>query len=256
MIRLLIAWLALQVAFGNHDNSADNSGAFRQLASNGFGRVVLWLVVVGMVGLVGWQLAEAFSGSLRADIDGRDAKKLARRASHLGRAIVYVALGISAAKTALGHSQSSASKEHQATGGVLGLPGGRVLVVIAGLVVLAIAVSLIVTGVRRKFTERDREQSEYHGASRTATIALGTAGYPAKGAAFVVIGLLVIVAGFTADPDKSGGLDGALKTLAGSGFGKVLLVLIALGIACFGAYCLLWSRAPKVATGSEDGHRA
>ncbi|MDT7732582.1 MAG: hypothetical protein QOK45_2835, partial [Mycobacterium sp.] len=45
-----------------------------------------------------------------------------------------------------------------------------------------------------------------------------------------------------ADPSKAAGLDAAVKTLGHAPFGKVLLVVAALGIASFGAYSFVRSR--------------
>jgi hypothetical protein len=55
-------------------------------------------------------------------------------------------------------------------------------------------------------------------------------------------GVLVIVAILQADPSKAAGLDAAVKTLGHAPFGKVLLVVAALGIASFGAYSFVRSR--------------
>ena len=55
-------------------------------------------------------------------------------------------------------------------------------------------------------------------------------------------GLLVVFATLTTDPSKSTGLDAAVKTLGQAPFGKVLLILAALGLAAFGAYSFVRSR--------------
>ena len=59
---------------------------------------------------------------------------------------------------------------------------------------------------------------------------------------FAGAGLLVIVASLQADPSKAAGLDAAVKTLGQAPFGKILLILAALGLAAFGAYSFVRSR--------------
>lgn len=245
VIHLLIAYLALKIAFGGSSKSADNSGAFKELASTTGGLVALWVMVVGMLALVFWQLVDAFRGPLKQDLQEKDAKTLAGRAGHVGRAIVYGAIAFSAGKTAIGDGSSSSGKQKEATAGVLGLPGGPVLVVIAGVVILIVAGSLVVKGVKKKFHD-DVRLAELPVKTRAVTEKLGMIGYVAKGVAFGIVGVLVVIAGFTADPSKSGGLDSALKTLAGAPFGVVLLTVVALGIAAFGAFCFAWAKAPKL----------
>ncbi len=74
---------------------------------------------------------------------------------------------------------------------------------------------------------------------------LGLDGYPAKGVALGVVGALLVYAAVTFDPAKATGLDGALRTILDAPFGRVLLTLVALGIAAFGAYCFVRARHPE-----------
>ena len=71
----------------------------------------------------------------------------------------------------------------------------------------------------------------------TAVRRLGQVGYVARGAVFALIGVLVVKAAMDHQPGKAQGFDVALKSLAGAPVGQVLLVLPALGLICFGAYC-------------------
>ncbi|HEY7050530.1 MAG TPA: DUF1206 domain-containing protein [Mycobacterium sp.] len=75
---------------------------------------------------------------------------------------------------------------------------------------------------------------------------LGIAGYVGKGLMLAGAGILVIVATFTTDPAKSSGIDGAVKTFGAPPFGKVLLIVAALGFAAYGLYSFARSRMPDV----------
>jgi hypothetical protein len=60
VVHLLIGWLALHIAWGTSaSKSADVSGALRTLADQPFGKILLWLVAVGLVALALWQASEA-----------------------------------------------------------------------------------------------------------------------------------------------------------------------------------------------------
>ena len=63
--------------------------------------------------------------------------------------------------------------------------------------------------------------------------------------AYAIVGILVLVAAITFDPNKAGGLDDALRTLAAQPFGAVLLVIVALGLAAYGVYCFFEARCRK-----------
>jgi sulfite exporter TauE/SafE len=63
---------------------------------------------------------------------------------------------------------------------------------------------------------------------------------------FALAGILVIDAAVTYKPAKAGGVDTALLTLRNQPFGKVLLILAALGLIIFGIYGLCEARWRKV----------
>ena len=63
VVHLLISWLALQLAWGAAARkSADPSGALRTVADQPLGRILLWLVALGLVALALWQASEAIWG--------------------------------------------------------------------------------------------------------------------------------------------------------------------------------------------------
>jgi uncharacterized protein DUF1206 len=235
LVHLVLAWIALQVAFGYRGN-ASNSGALRQLASEPFGRVLMVVMGIGLLALVVWQGLEAIT-SLRSG-EAKDRLKDGGRA--VGRAGVYLALGVTAIRLAVGSGGGSGGSEQTVTARLLGVPFGRVLVIIVGLAVIAVGVSQIVKGVRRKFVRDDLRA----GAS-PAVGALGTAGWVAKGVALLIIGALFGWAAITYDARKAGGMDAALGTLRSQPFGTLLLTVLALGIACFGVYCFAWAKNAK-----------
>jgi len=66
--------------------------------------------------------------------------------------------------------------------------------------------------------------------------------WPALGVAYGILGLLLVYSAVTYDPKKATGMDTALKTLAGQPNGTALLLIVAAGLGCFGAYCLFDAR--------------
>jgi hypothetical protein len=133
--------------------------------------------------------------------------------------------------------QSSSKKQTDWTADLLGLPAGRVLVVIIGLAVIAFAGYLAYKGVKKKFVKKIGG-----GGADPKVVKLGQVGYIARGVAFGVLGILVVVAGVKSQPEKSRGLDGALKALAEQPYGKWILILVALGLAAYGVFQLVTAR--------------
>jgi hypothetical protein len=237
IVYLLLAWISVQIAFGGSSQSADNSGALKELADKPFGQVLLGVMALGLFAFAVWQLILAAIGFQQED----DTKRVFKRVSAVAKAVFGLVLGIQAATLTFsgGGGQSSSSKQGDWTGKLLGQPGGKVLVVLIGLAVLGFAGYLVYQGVEKKFLEKLEG-----GASRTI-VRLGQVGWIARGAAFGVLGVLVVVAGVKKQPEKARGLDNALKTLADQPFGKWLLVAVAFGFAAYGVFQLVTARTHK-----------
>ena len=238
VVHLLIAWLAAQLAWGaGASKSADLSGAMRTLADQPLGKFVLWLVAVGLVALALWQASEVIWGYRNREAARRVRMQFASGA----KAVVYAALGASAASVALGSGSSSSQSQQQATSGVLALPGGRVVVVVAGLIVVGVGVAGVVKGVRESFAE-EIDTSPMSPVAQKAAAWLGQVGYIAKGLALCLVGSLLSYAALTFDRQKAPGLDGTLQTILAQPFGKYLLTVVALGFLAFGLFALLQTR--------------
>ena len=59
VVHLLIAWLILQIAFGETGKNASAEGAMHTLAQQPLGEVLVWAVGIGFVILVLWRLLDA-----------------------------------------------------------------------------------------------------------------------------------------------------------------------------------------------------
>lgn len=237
VVHLLVAFIALQLAFTGTSKQASQKGAFAEMASNPVGDVLLWVTAVGLFALALWQIFEAAWG--HRDVE-KGHKRILKRLGSAAKAVIYLAIGVSAVSTAAG-SQSSSSNggEKALTAQLMGTSPGRILIVAIGVVIIVVAARLVFKGVRKKFTQ------DLAGGAGPAVIRLGQIGYTAKGVALAIVGVLFIVAAITFDPQKAGGLDTALRTLRQQSFGPILLALTALGWASFGLFCFAWSRRVK-----------
>ncbi|MCG7286884.1 DUF1206 domain-containing protein [Cellulomonas sp. ACRRI] len=226
VLHLLLAWVTVQLAWTSGGEQADQQGALQQLAGNGFGQALLWVLLVGFVLLALWQATEAIAWGEAAD-----------RAKAAAKAVVYAVLAVT---TVTVLTSGSGGSSGGATSGLLSSGVGRVLVGLVGVGVVAVGGYHVAKGWRETFLE-DLESSPAPWV-RTA----GKVGYIGKGAALAVVGVLLVVAAVQADPEKAAGLDAALHTLAGLPFGAVLLTLVALGFAAYGVYAFGRARHAKV----------
>lgn len=230
VVHLLIGWIALRIAFGSGGGEASNSGALAEIASAPGGQVMLWAGAVAFLALAVWQLTELLlGGGEKSD-----------RAKAGAKAVVYAALGLTTVRFAAGGASSDSQAASGVTAGLLGSGAGKVVLVVAGLALIGVGGYHVYKGATSKFVE-DLERT---GSGRVgqAVIVAGRTGYVAKGIALAILGGLVVAAVVTADPEKAGGLDAALRTVGEQPFGQFLLVCTGAGIALFGLYSIARAR--------------
>jgi hypothetical protein len=246
VVHLLVAWLALQLAWGGGGGkSADQSGAMQTLAESPVGKPLLWIVAVGLIALAAWQAAEMLRWRSGWSASGKTrTRALKKSGKAIVKAIVYAALAVLAIRFANGGGQSSSQQQQRTTAGVFGWPAGRELVGAAGLVLIGIGAFHVYRGVTKGFLKEIDTTDASAGARRLVT-RLGQVGFPGKGVAMAVVGGLLVYAAVSFDPAKASGLDGAMKTILGLPYGQILLTLVAVGIAAFGAYCFVRARYPE-----------
>ncbi|WP_353952125.1 DUF1206 domain-containing protein [Knoellia sp. S7-12] len=234
ILHLVIAWIALKVAwgFGGGSDSADKSGALDTVAGGATGPVLLWLTVVGFVLLAIWQASEA--------VVGRHGGEASDRAKAAGKAAMYVFFAYSAYAVTKGATSSDEQKTDEATAGLMSSPGGRVLVGLVALAILAAAAYHVWKGWTKGFLEELRTHPA------PWAVNAGRAGYLAKGVALGVVGILFGSAALSSRAADAGGIDAALKELRDQPFGPYLLTVVALGIAAYGVYSFVKARLAKL----------
>jgi hypothetical protein len=235
LLHVVIAVIALQVAWGGGGGQADQSGAFAALASQPLGTVTLWVFVVGAGALALWYLTEVVSPP-SGESEATD------RAKSGAKAVVYAAIAWTAVRFAAG-SGSSGSSEEQTQGvtqTLMSYPAGQVLVAAVGLVVIGVGAYYVRKGVTHGFLG---DLTKNPGVLATS---VGTFGYPAKGVVLALVGVFFVVAAWQQESEEATGLDGALKSLKDQPFGPYLLTAVALGILAFGLYCFVRARYAKL----------
>ena len=121
-------------------------------------------------------------------------------------------------------------------------PQGAWILALVGVVVAGIGIGLGIFGWRVEFLEQLDRDARSHDARRVPIVALGRVGYVAKGVALVVLGIMLVWAAWTHDPHKSGGLDQALQEFLGRTIGKAAIIVVGIGLGCFGLFLVARAR--------------
>ncbi|MCU1371859.1 MAG: hypothetical protein JWO77_3053 [Ilumatobacteraceae bacterium] len=244
VLYVVVGLLALQVARGDHSAEPSQQGALESIARQPFGRIALAVVVLGLLAHAAWRGWLAVVGEPG---DDDDAGSVAKRAANAGRAVVYLSFVAVAVRllteggsggSGSGGGGSGGDTAQKSTSTVLDWPGGPWLVVAAGLVFLGVAGWNVRKAVTRSFAD-DLDFSRVSSARKPWVCRLGTVGYLGRAAAFGLIGWFLIDAGRQHDPSESRGLDDALRELTTAPYGPWLLLLVAIGLAAFGAFRIL-----------------
>lgn len=241
-VYLLIAFIAVQLPFGE-PTPADKEGVLASLSSKPWGKPILLALAIAFAGYAVWRLVEAI-----LDPEGKSKKSSGKwkRVGYLARGGLYTFFAFNALKIAItAQSQGSTQQAQEATAGVLGLPLGKWVVVGFGL-------CLIVAGAYNAFRflsgryRNDMKESEMSPGQRRALVPIAAIGLGARAIVFILIGIFFMNSGLNFDPAKAIGLDGALRKIAGSPGGPLLLAGVAAGLAAFGVFSLAQARFREV----------
>ena len=77
-------------------------------------------------------------------------------------------------------------------------------------------------------------------------------GLAARGVVFAVVGVLFVLAGTQADPERAGGVSQALTVLHEQAYGRYLLGGVALGMIAFAGFSLFEARYRRVEIRKRD----
>lgn len=224
---IVIGVIAVMVALGIARHSPDRAGAIEAIATKPFGYVLLWILVIGFLGLAVWRFVQAA------------VKRLNLTEGHRIRAFFYgVAYAILFFSTLMFvvHGREPTGSDAAArdyTAQVLSFDGGQVIVAFAGIVLVVIGIVMAIRGFGAEFT-RQLRMGWMSESTQNTVVRLGQAGYVARGVVVVGIGIAAVDAAIAYNTARAEGIDGVLRSFAQTDFGPWLLILIALGLIAFG----------------------
>ncbi|MER7447391.1 DUF1206 domain-containing protein [Microbacterium sp. NPDC097977] len=236
VVHIIIGAIAISIASGG-GGDADQDGAMEQIRSTPIGGLLLAVVAVALITLAIWQVA---SGMLAS---GAEPRKWGQRVKLIGIAGAYLVIAGLALIFAFGGTVESEKTSQTLSAVVLSAPGGVVLLIILGLSVAGVGVGFVVIGFTRGFR---KTMDVPTGPARPGILALGVAGYLAKGIAIAVTGVLFVVAAWTQDPEKAAGLDAALRSLTDLPFGRLVLWVVGAGLVIYGIFSMVRARYARM----------
>lgn len=244
VVYLLIAWITLLIALNHKTLEADRTGALELVAGKPFGHIVLWFLVVGFAGMALWRAVTAARPD-SSSASGRD--KTGSRLASAGKAVLYAVAAYTTARYAGTGKQGQSTNQYSQdfTTHMMRNSGGRLLVGAVGAALVIAGLVMIERANKKRFVKQLRT-GEMSASERHWVLGLGRAGKTARGVIVVGIGVFLVDAAVTFDPQRARGVDGTLRALAATSFGPILLILMAIGLAAFGVYSFCEARWRKL----------
>lgn len=245
VVYILIGVLAAMAALGTGGSNGGKNGALQTIIEQPFGKILLGIVVVGLLGYVVWRMIQAF---LDPDGYGSDAEGITKRSGFFISGLVYLFFAFTGFRMLFPSIGSSGSSSGGSGSGgrqllvakVLEQPFGQWLVGIAAVIIIGKGIFQIYKAVKEKYKNKIKEQ-EMSQKERTTFFRAGRIGYIARGIVLGILGYFLIQAALQSDASEAKGTEGAFDFLSTSG-GPYLMAAVAIGLACYGVFMFVLAR--------------
>jgi hypothetical protein len=232
-IYVLIGILALMAALNmGSSQQADRNGAMQLIFEQPFGKILGWLVVIGLFGYVVWRLFQAI---MNPDHKKNDAKGIFARIRYAFSGLIYAAFTYSMIKALTGNGSGSGSGNSRQgiAAQVMQWEGGSIIVAIAGVITMIAGLVYFYRAYTTKFKDKLNNSRMSHNEDKWIT-RLGRAGFTARGIVWLILGYFITKAGLASDASQVKGSQGAFGFLEQSG--EWILLLVAIGVIAYGVF--------------------
>ena len=236
---LILTAITIRIALlgGRAGTQANAHGAMAIVSRPLIGKIAIGAVAAGFLLFGVGRLAGAWRD---------DSVSALRRVLTVLQGLFYIVLAYVPAAFLAGRTQTGSQQQQQkTTTELLRVPGGRELLGVAGLLLVAVCAQQIKGAVQRDF----RDGLDLAGAPvwvhRLADGA-GVVGITARALVFLPVGIFLMVAAADENPSRSYGTDTELLALSAHSWGIAILAAVAAGLAIFVVFSVLETRYRKV----------
>ena len=225
LLYIIIAWLIFRSG-----RSEDLEGALEYLAE-GSSEWLMIAVIAGFIGYGVWRLADA---AFNVEHHPNDGKGKRERLGAAGSGIIYLLLAVQSFRLIRGRGAGDSGDSTQENARTaLSLPGGEIMLVVAGIVLVVAGGFQLIKAAKASFLDH----LEPGVAAQPWAKWTGRLGYGARGLIFLISGWFLVKAGLESEAGEAGGIESALAWLD-----SPWDMLVAIGLFAFGLYSLVEAR--------------
>ncbi|MBD6614356.1 DUF1206 domain-containing protein [Komarekiella sp. 'clone 1'] len=245
VVYFIVGLLAAQAAIGSGGKTTNTTGALKAIVVQPFGKFLLSILTLGIIGYVLWRLVQTFFDPEKSQ-QPINAKRIAKRIGYAISALAYTGLALTAVKLIIGSSIGDSESIEDWTIYLLAQPFGRWLVALAGVTVICVGIYYFYQAYKGKF-RHSFKLSQMSQTEQNWAVGTGRFGIAARGVVFVIIGIFLMLASIQSNGRKARGLGGALTILVQQPFGSWILGVVASGLIAYGIYSVIQARYRHIA---------
>ncbi len=235
LVYVIVGFLSIKTGFTAGGRVEDPGGALETLVNEPFGKTLLFITGVGLLGYALWRFIQAAKDP---EGEGSDAKGLTKRVGYGISGVLHTGLALQALALSRGRGNGSGDSEAKTqdwTARLMEQPFGRYLVITVGIIIVVWAVREFIAAYRAHFM-RKIERPNVSRKTLDVIRTIGRVGYGARGIVMAIVGFFIIMAGVRYDASQAKGLRGALESLLGQPYGPYLLGLVGIGLLAYGVF--------------------
>lgn len=230
--------LALAAGAGTAGTAPNQQGALELIDRSWPGRAALVVIAAGLLAYALWKLTQGVFG---AGPEGGGGTDLKDRVANISGGVAYLCFFYVAVRVLAGGGGGSSAQPRHTAAGVLGWPGGPVIVGATGAILLAVSLYQLYEALTGHFA-RESKVGRMKAEERRLFLTLGRVGLSARAVIFALVGYFVLKAAIDYSPGAAVGVDGALARVHHQPYGPWLEAIAAAGLLVFAAFSVTEAR--------------
>ena len=243
IVYCILGTMTLLAALNIGGKEVDKDDVFKTIFEQPFGKILLVILVCGLVSYITWRFIQAFKDT---EDKGDDKKGIANRIGYAFSGLLYCVITYSAIKLIL-HSKSEEGNQEQDVAELMSKPYGKWLVIILGLFVIGRGIYQLYIAYSGKL-EKKLNSGAINGKARNWAINAGKFGYTSRALVLGIIGFFFIMAALKTDPEQATDTKGTFNMIENYSYGKLLLCIVAGGLAVYGIFMFVEARYRRIKT--------